>query len=61
MRHVKLYKKRGVPGIIRVEDHDNGIVIELKKGEFDEMTGISDLKKKLKAKKAEIAKQHQRR
>jgi len=52
MRHVKMYKKRGVPGIDRVEDHDNGKVTKLEKGEFDKMGKFSDVKKKLKDKKA---------
>jgi len=51
MRHVKLFKKKGVPGIIRIEDNDNGKITRLKKGEFDEMAKLSDLKKKLKDKK----------
>ena len=56
MRHVKMYKKRGVPGIVRVEDHDNGKITMLEKGEFDKMEGFAGVKKKLKAKKDKRAK-----
>ena len=57
MRHVKLYKKRGIPGILRVEDHDNGKVTKLGKGEFDKMARLSALRKKLDAKRSKTAKQ----
>ena len=56
MRHVKLFKKRGVPGIDRVEDDDNGKVTKLDKGKFDGNKSLKEIKKLLKQEKAKKAK-----
>ena len=52
MRHVKLYKKRGVPGIDRVEDDDNGKMTKLDKGTFNGKKSLKEIEKLLKQKKA---------
>lgn len=51
MRHVKLYKKRGVPGITRVEDDEDGKKTVLEKGKFDAHVNLRAIEARLKAKK----------
>ena len=52
MRHVKLFKKRGVPEIDCVEDDDNGKVTKLDHGAFDGKKSLKKIEKLLKQKKA---------
>ena len=54
MRHVRLYKKRGVPGIDRVEDDDNGKITKLDKGKFDGKKSLKEIEKLLKNKKVKL-------
>ena len=51
MKHVKLYKKRGVPGITRIEEADDGKKTKLDKGEFGKMDSLKEITKKIKTKK----------
>ena len=51
MRHVKLYKKRGVPGIERVEEDDNGKRRGLAKGKFNPHASLRTIEAQLKRRK----------